>query len=174
MELILNSQKASPAVCRYDEADDPVISRFRWYLVQVGPSKKRYVHTYLNGHSLSMHRLILANSCQGREIDHINGDGLDNRRDNLRICTRAENVQNSSGHRRRKCLYKGVSQVKRITGRKGGRQWEARICVDGKQRVIGLFHDALEAAKAYDIWARLLHGRFARLNFPKEGERGLR
>lgn len=171
MELNL---KGSHTPALYDQVDDPVISLFQWYLLKVGPSKKPYVFTRIQGRTLSMHRLLMATPAKGLEVDHVNGNGLDNRRDNLRVCTISQNRQNGPGWAKRKCQYKGVSKIKRATGNKGGRPWEARLCWEGKQRVVGYFKDPLSAAHAYDEAARTYHGRYACLNFPKPGERGIR
>ena len=155
-----------------DPVDYPLVSRFKWHAIKTTPkSKTHYVATYLSKKPIFLHRLIL-NPLPGMEVDHKNGNGLDNRRVNLRICTIAENRQNTSGWAKRKCLYKGVSRVKKTTGNKGGKCWEARICYGGKQRAKSFF-TAEQAARYYDEQARIHHGKFARLNFPNPGERGL-
>lgn len=91
-------------------------------------------------------------------IDHINGNGLDNRRCNLRICTQAENVRNNRGRMGMTSQYKGVS--------KWEGQWIATITSHGKQVRIGQFATEHEAALAYDAAARELHGEYAHLNLP--------
>jgi AP2 domain len=95
-------------------------------------------------------------------VDHRNGDGLDNRRTNLRQAT---NVQNGANSRRRidsKSGYKGVSW------HTAGKAWCARITVERQTTYLGLFTDPRDAALAYDEAARELHGPFARPNFPEE------
>jgi len=107
-----------------------------------------------------MHREILGLSDRNQHVDHINGDGLDNRRSNLRIATNAENNRN---HRKPSnaltSLYKGVSWHKL------SRKWQAQITFNGKKRYLGLFIDELAAARTYDKAAKELHGEFARLNW---------
>lgn len=174
VELIIKTPTLSPALCLYDDIDDPVVSRFRWHLVCNKPWIKLYAVAYIGGRMTFMHRLILANACEGFQVDHINGNGLDNRRENLRVCTRFQNMQNSSGCRDRKSAYKGVAKISRWATNKNGKIWEARICWDGKQRVIGTYKTELDAAQAYDNKAREVHAQFARLNFPHQGERGIR
>jgi hypothetical protein len=96
--------------------------------------------------------------------DHINGDGLDNQRANLRPATAGQNVANArkgGGSSR----FKGVSWWKR-SGR-----WQAYIMIDGHQAFLGHFDAEEDAARAYDAEARQLFGEFARLNFPGPGER---
>jgi hypothetical protein len=94
------------------------------------------------------------------EVDHKDGNGLNNRGSNLRDATHQQNCRN----RRSAGLYKGVSR--------DGKLWRARIC-DGTMKnactYLGAFETAVEAAKAYDEKAKELFGEFARLNFP-EGE----
>lgn len=171
MELVL-SPSLPPVL--YDPVDDPIVSRFKWRVHLSGSTRKPYAVTYLNKKPLGMHRLIMGLPSH-MEIDHINGNGLDNRRENLRICTPAQNRQNAPGWAKRKCPYKGVSKItKWRRARSTTPIWEARICYDSKQRVIGTYLTPQEAAHAYDAQARIHHGRFACLNFPKPGERGLR
>lgn len=101
-----------------------------------------------------MHRVILGLK-KGEMADHINGNGLDNRRCNLRKCTRTENARNQ--HARR-----GVSQYKGICRDRG--KWYARIQVDGKRASLGRFSDEVEAAKAYNMAAIEHFDKFANLN----------
>lgn len=154
-----------------DPKDYPLISRFHWSVRLVGPSKKPYVFALKAGCWLSMHRLIM-NPLPGIEVDHKNSNGLDNRRKNLRLCTRSGNTQNARGWSKRRLesldpVYKGVWRSSH------GHTWEAKICYGGKQRFIGTFKQQVEAAQAYDQQARIHHGRFARLNFPNPGEQGV-
>jgi hypothetical protein len=162
-----------------DEIDKPILEVFKWRLFLSGTRKKAYVATWIGPSMLYMHRLLLG-AQKGQEIDHINGNGTDNRRKNLRFCTRAENTQNVSGwgkrlakHSAEHPVYKGVWAISRSNGRSNGRIWEAKLCFDGKQRYIGTFELPELAALAYDDWARCFHGRSARLNFPGPGEMGV-
>jgi hypothetical protein len=93
-------------------------------------------------------------------IDHINGNGLDNRRENLRPCTAAQNAANRALRRDARTGFKGVRA-------KGGK-WLARIQASGVRRHLGSFETPEDAAKAYDAAAIESFGQFARLNFPKE------
>jgi len=92
--------------------------------------------------------------------DHINGDGLDNRKVNLREATCAQNSWNSGKSRGvSRSKYKGPAWDKRY------RKWEVRICVNGRRIYIGRFEDQIEAARAYDRAAKKYHGEFALPNF---------
>jgi hypothetical protein len=94
----------------------------------------------------------------GMESDHINGDGLDNRSENLRIVTHAQNSCNKHRHgAERTSKFKGVTFV-------STERWRAQIMVGGKQNHIGYFETEEEAASAYNEKARELHGEYANLN----------
>ena len=108
-----------------------------------------------------LHQLILPVS-EGKEVDHKNGNGLDNRKDNLREATPTQNSQNS-----KKQNNKSHSQYKGVFWAKDRNKWRAGISFNEKYTILGTFTDEIEAAKAYDKKAKELHGEFARLNFPK-------
>lgn len=104
-----------------------------------------------------LHRCIL-NATAGTEIDHINGDTLDCRRNNLRVCTRAQNGANRGNPLNNASGYKGV------TWHKVGKRWQSQIKVNGKRKYIGLFKTKEEAALAYNREALRQFGEFAKLN----------
>lgn len=92
-------------------------------------------------------------------IDHINGDGLDCRKVNLRPCNHAENMRNRARHKNNKSGYKGV-YWREFCGKFAG-----QITCNGKREHLGYFTDKILAARAYDDAAKRLFGEFARLNF---------
>lgn len=95
----------------------------------------------------------------GEEVDHIDGNKLNNTRGNLRIASNAENKMNRDKQSNNTSGYKGVSFHKKY------KKWRAIIGIQGKSIHLGYFSDAVEAAKAYDDSARKYHGEFARTNF---------
>lgn len=112
---------------------------------------------------LLMHRVIM-NALKGQDVDHRSGDGLDNRRDNLRFCTNSQNQQN-----RKK--IKGSSRFKGVSWSKSSKKWQVHITLNKKVYYLGCRKSEIESALLYDAKARELFGEFAFLNFPdKESE----
>lgn len=143
--------KGGTALC--DIADAELVRQYRWYLST--HKDRRYALTWLKGESISMHRLLLPGVA---EVDHRNGDGLDNRRNNLRACTRSQNMANAS-YRRGVSGYRGVTRYRR--------RWRAQITVNRKCHHVGTYDTPEEAARAYDARALEAFGEFASLNFPQ-------
>lgn len=155
-------------VALVDDADFERLNQFNWHArkssttdtfyairnVSVGPYKQRTV---------LMHREILSVPT-GMFPDHIDGNGLNNQRVNLRVCTHKQNSYNQAGKRGGSSRYKGVSWNK--GGRKG--KWQTEIKIGDQRIYLGKFDSEIEAAKAYDAAARKHFGEFARCNFPLE------
>lgn len=150
-----------------DEGDAAFASLFKWHAIRSG-------HTFyvvrncraLNGHHRTTVRLSreLLNAPGDMQVDHINGDGLDNRRSNLRLATCAQNQRNQRPQTGVSSRYRGVCWDK------SSRQWHTMITVAGRRIFLGRFADEADAARVYDDAARLHHGEFARPNFPTEQE----
>jgi len=138
-----------------DDSDFEWLSQWRWYACR--NCKCWYAHTNINGRNVQMHQLLCV-APKGYEIDHKNNDGLDNRRDNLRICTHAQNIHNQKIQTRPKTSrFKGVRLHSCGT-------WEARIRVAGSQLYLGHHNTESAAALAYNEAAQKYHGEFAYLN----------
>ena len=145
---------------KVDPQDYIWLSQFRWHC-KVNKSSAyavRSIRAAGRPERIYMHRLIM-DTPSHLVCDHINHNGLDNRRQNIRNCTIQQNNANVLA-RGASSRYKGVSWNKRR------RRWFAYIKKDGKQFNLGCFDKEIKAAKAYDAAARKHHGQFAALNFP--------
>jgi hypothetical protein len=118
--------------------------------------KKRSV--YAVAHKMKLHRRILDID---EPIDHENGSGLDNRRENLRPATNQQNGQNARPRLGGTSKYKGVCWVT------SEQVWMAYIRIDGKHTLLGRYHNEIFAAEKYDEAALQHFGPYARLNFPQ-------
>jgi len=139
-----------------DAEDYPRLGRFIWFVE--GRPNNYYAVRKENGKSIKMHRQIL-NAPDHLVVDHIDHNGLNNRKINLRLCTFAENCRNLRSSRHKTSRYKGVCWNKR------NKKWAAAIKCNNKTYHLGYFKDEIEAAKAYDGAAKKYHGRFASCNF---------
>jgi hypothetical protein len=143
------------------EMDFAELNKYKWQVIK--ESNHLYVARceYKNGSRkwYRMHRQILGLTNPKRFVDHKNHNGLDNRRENIRECSPAENSRNLKA---RRSGLKGVS----VVHRKKFKRYEALIKVDGKRKLLGMFETELEAGTVYDFYATLYHGDFACLNFP--------
>ena len=137
-----------------DDEDYERVSKYYWTLA------KRGKHYYAKNHSIGyLHRLIL-NPPRTKLIDHINCNGLDNRKENLRLCNHSQNKCNRERNFQNKSGYKGVyrSDTKEV-------KWNARISFGNiKSKHIGIFKTKKEAALAYNEAAKRYHGEYAKLN----------
>lgn len=131
-----------------DDEDYSKLSEYKWYLHGRG-----YATTFYKNKNVLMHRMLLEPK-YGDQVDHIDGNRLNNQRDNLRICTASENVCNTGIKSNNTSGYVGVS--------KNGNRWQANIYKDGKRYYIGSFATAEEASVAYQDKASELHGEFRR------------
>lgn len=148
-------------VALVDEEDAAAVLAHKWYTRRVrdafyaarslprvdGVQREQRLHTFLTGWPL---------------VDHRNGDGLDNRRANLRAATNAENMRNRRRYANNTSGFKGVSFHK-ATGK-----WRAQINLSDRRSHLGSHATAADAARAYDAAAREHFGEFAYLNFPTE------
>lgn len=143
-----------------DDEDYDWLNRWKWY-AHIKSKKFYAVRSFgkrPNRAGMYMHRLIL-NTSKGDVVDHIDGNGLNNQRNNLRLCTQAENVRNQSLKLVNTSGYKGVHWQKNMN------KWVARITFNYKKIHLGYFDTPLEASRAYDEKAKELFGEFAKTNF---------
>lgn len=143
-----------------DDDDFENISQYKWYALKSRNTFYAYRQKWMNGKTIStiMHRMIL-NAPNGYEVDHINFNGLDNRKCNLRIASRSQNQAN------RPKTWDGTSKYKGVHWHKLNKRWIVQITIEGKNINCGAYKDEIEAAIAYDRAAIQYFGEFAYLNF---------
>ena len=147
-----------------DPEDYERLNKHKWHAVngkhtyyaervtRVGKKRNRMI--------IKMHREIIRVG-DGKFCDHINHNGLDNRKTNLRPATQTENNRN----RRKLKINNFRSKYKGVTWNQKEKGWAVRIMTNRKSRYVGCYKDEIEAAKAYDRAAKKYHGEFAVLNF---------
>lgn len=149
-----------------DDADYEYLMQWKWYAVK---DKNTYYAmrnqrisesgTRARRTTILMHRAIMKVQT-GLQIDHINHNGLDNRKANMRICTNKENHYNQLSQRNKTSKYRGVSRDKN--------RWRADIQRDKNKLYLGSYVSEIKAALAYDNKATMLFGSFAHLNIKQE------
>lgn len=150
-----------------DDEDFERLSAYPWRRQPAQRSDIEYaVYTASAGKrtTIRLHRMILG-ATSGQSVDHRDGNGLNNAKSNLRICTHAENCRNRKTRYDSKTGIKGIKR--HISHGKETSQWMARIGVDGNRLYLGLFDSKEAAAIAYQNAAKLYHGEFARFTQPK-------
>lgn len=160
--------------CYFDDDKEELINQFKWRLHR-SKSENLYARTNLRlsidsperrdgkrQTTICMHQLITVYPVSARrlELDHRDRNGLNNTGDNLRLCTRMQNLSNQASP----SIVKS-SQYKGVFWYKTTRKWKATIGVNNRLILLGKFDNELDAAKAYDDAARKYHGEFARVNF---------
>lgn len=156
--IIINSKTYGRHEVYYNDEDHELVSKFIWCVV---PNRNtfyamtRIIQGIKKYKTLRMHQLFLT----GKPIDHIDGNGLNNQRNNLRLCSDQQNNCNKGISIRNKSGFKGVHYC---PGRK--KKWCSNIRINGKLIVGGQFDTPLEAAIKYNELAIEYHGEFAWLN----------
>lgn len=160
-EIRLEGERGRGIRVMVDDDDYKMLSEYRWNYdgkyattslpVKFGRNKK-----------MRMHRMIMG--VPDKHVDHINGNRLDNRRENLRSCTHAENLYNQKVQEGSKTGYRGVRKCVTKTQRGFTINYSVTIKKGSKTHYIGVFNDADHAAIVYNHYAKELFGEFARPN----------
>ncbi len=154
-------------IAQVDDEDFEWLSQWKWTLQKNKQGHKFFFYAtrrttrrnHVSRKCIIMHRLIM-NAPHGLLVDHKDGNGLNNKRSNLRICNNSQNLANGKQINHRKTsMFKGVRWIVRLN------KWCARIGRSGKH-YLGLFNTEEQAAKAYDEAAKKQYGEFSCLNFP--------
>jgi|TARA_Y100000034_G_C6768225_1_gene342575 hypothetical protein len=147
-----------------DDEDFDELNKYKWCAFWNKPTQSYYVvrksrksEGFKKQRLIFMHRQIM-NVPVGLYTDHINHDTLDNRKENLRLCTASQNHGNRQLNKNNTSGYKGVSWHKR------DKRWRTAIRIGGKKKHLGHFKTKEEAMEAYNESAKLFFGEFARLN----------
>lgn len=158
----LTGGRANGRLVTVDEGDYEAVSPFRWHVIERMAPGRRVNGPYAQASmriggrkvQLEMHKFLTGNP----RTDHVNHDGLDNRRVNLRVVTAAQNNYNSRSRVGSSSRFKGV------TWNRGNRKWQASIKLHGQNRYLGCYEVEEDAALAYNAAARELFGEHACLN----------
>ncbi len=158
-EILVTRRNGDKHIILLDEEDYLVLSKYKWCVYKGGKTfyTMRNIYTDSKHTSSRMHREIM-NPSVNMLVDHINHNGLDNRKENLRICTPQENQFNCRSSIGSTSKYKGVCWYKHY------KKWNAQIKNNDKYKNLGYFSSEIDAAIAYNIAATKLHGDFANLN----------
>jgi hypothetical protein len=160
-----------------DDSDYDIVSQYNWWRCWYKRKSGRvyYATTRINGKRVLLHRFLM-NAEYDQIIDHKDGNGLNCQRNNLRFCTKAQNSMNRVAAGKSKYLGVSYRGYGRLYYRKktndysrclNKKPWRSVIVIDGKLKHIGLYEKEIDAAIAYDAYARIYFKEFARLNFPE-------
>lgn len=163
IEIKVISKTFGSHVIKVDESDIEKVNSHKWYIIKdhnklyaaswerIGTNPRKYK-------PIKLHRFLLGITDSKIQVDHKNGDGLDNTRSNLRLATASQNGMNRPKDKTNLTGFKGVSFKKKH------KKYSVAICARGKDYWGGHFDNAIDAAKRYNEMARELHGEFAYQN----------
>lgn len=154
MKFIIESPKYGRHEVLIDDEDAAGVLRHRWHVAVNNRRRAIYAGTHINNKCVTLQQYLTTY----RQTDHINGNGLDCRRCNMRESTRAQNMQNRGSQKNNTSGYKGVIFLKAT------KKWMAQIWKDGVKEYLGVYDLKEHAAIAYNNAARRLHGEYAVLN----------
>ena len=163
-EIILTQGK----IALVDDCDFEWLSQYKWFAMKGSNSPHNFYaarHAKVAGRwtTIQMHREILGLKVgDGNIVDHKNWNGLDNRRENLRIANTVINAYNRNFQSNNTSGYRGTYWNKK------NKKWTVQLTIDGKFRYFGSFSDPVKAAQTYDKLALQFGLKYAVLNFPED------
>ena len=143
MAIIKGTRKGIEYEIIVDEEDFEFLNSMKWHIIKTKKDKTFYAKTSKDGRSIAMHRILLE-AKKGQLVDHVNGNGLDNRRKNLRFCTYQENARNFRGLPKH-----NSSGAVGVYWNKKDKKWRAQIKKKGKLSYLGSFDSIDEAMARY-------------------------
>ncbi len=159
MEIIITSKKYGSHILLIEDEHKDIYEKYKWYLSK--GKNTYYLHCRMQKNNIKytilFHRVVTSASCDV-VVDHKDGNGLNNKKDNLRIATVSENNRNIGTQKNNKSGYKGVIFYSKMD------RYRVQIMKDRKKISGGYFDSPIEAAKKYNELAIKHHGEFARLN----------
>lgn len=150
---IIKLTQGQVSVVDDDEFDR--INQHKWHAQRY--KQTYYAATKIDGNIVRMHRFILNVANPSIQVDHRNRNGLDNQKQNLRLCSQSDNNKNKTKKKNATSKYLGVCR-----GQNG--RWQAGITINYKRKYLGNFSNEKDAALAYNEAAKKYHGKFANLN----------
>ena len=153
IELIITNSKNKKFITKIDTEDYETVKQYHWGILGKHSRYTEYVYTKTSKYTIDLHRM-LTNCPKGMVVDHINADGLDNRKENLRICTNAENIQNGKIRSNNKTGVNGVQFHQKA--------YVASITANNIQHYLGRFKTLEEAKKAREDAEIKYFGEFRR------------
>lgn len=163
-KIVLNSKKYGNKICFVDDDDFELLSLQTWQLSHTTNTFYARTTQKNNQKSRAMHKIIMEkhfNTHNDTIIDHMDQNGLNNQKKNLRVADKSKNGANSKLNKANKSGYRGVTFQKDIN------KWRVRIWKNNKPISGGCFKNKFDAARAYDLIAKEIFGDFATLNFPE-------
>lgn len=158
MFILINNRQQDEIYAQVDAEDYDRMIKYNWHLSSHGYAETK-VRVDGKEKTVGMHRLIMNVPIgDARRVDHMNSDTLDNRKLNLRVCTKQQNEFNRKKNANNPAKYKG------LTWMKSANKWAARVGHNGKLHYLGCFDSQEDAARAYNAKAAELFGEFAQLN----------
>jgi len=163
----LNSVKYPGLECIVDDEDYDELIKYNWHPKIYLKDNVCYAAMWNHGHPITIHIFIMKyheHNINNQDIDHKDHNGLNNQKENLRICTKSQNHYNTNKHRGNKTSeYKGVSFDKHRN------KWFVQLKFDNKNIYIGRFDKEKDAGLAYNKKAIEVYGDYAHLNNIKDG-----